>query len=198
MGVAVMTIEKIDDRRLLIALSEDDMKNLKMSFQDQMLNNQFFINFLKKFTMLTKKEMGESANNKRILVDIVSHKNEFFIFVTFFEKVFKDERKIYRIKGDNGPFIFCFNNVEDLINAVSRICKNQKYISKSQLLEKEEKYYLIIYVISSVFNKFNFNLCEYGRLYGKGKLNAARLVESGSIIISENAIKKIINYFCEK
>lgn len=189
-----MTIELIDDKHLIIALSEEDMKTFSITFKQLDWNNDFFKKVISELLALAKKEADFFTDNQKMTIEMLPQNGGYVIFITVISKTPK--RKIYKIKSIFGPYIFIFKNIDNVISAVDKINKKNIPQYQNQLIEYQGSYYLVLYPIASLPTCIKLIFSEYGKIYGNGKLKSARINELGDTLIKENAIKTISHYFC--
>lgn len=190
-----MTIERIDDKRLIIALSEEDVKELSIVFENLNLDDKLLKNFITQVISLAGEKTGFPIENRKMIIEFLKQNGGYVIFVTFLSSKIGHERKVYKIKKNLRPMAFVFNDVENLINAVRRVDKSILLNLKSSLVEYKDFYFLILFPKTILPKSLRFILSEYGNLYGSGFIRNAKLCERGYTIIQNNAIETIFKYF---
>lgn len=193
-----MTIERVDDKRLIISLSEEDMKIFDITFKKFDWSNDFSKNLINQLLALAKEETGFSTENKKMMIDLLPQNGGCIIFVTTISKVTKEKRKIYKIKKSRGPFIFVFKNIENVINAIDKIRNISIMDFKNKLVEYENCYFLILCPCVCLPTQLKSIFNEYGKLCGEGLIKNSIITEWGNTVIPENAMKVIYQYFCNK
>lgn len=190
-----MTIERIDDKRLIIALSEEDVKELSMVFEKLDLENKLFQSFITQLISLAEKKTGFPIENRKMVIEFLAQNGGYVIFITLLSSKIGHERKVYKIKNDPRPMIFIFKDIENLINAIRRIDKSILSNLKSNLVEYKDFYFLILFPKTILPKSLRFIFNEYGRPYGNGFIKTAKLCERGYTIIQNNAIETIFKFF---
>lgn len=204
-----MKIEKIDDNKLKIFLSKQDLldKNIdiyrlsKNSFDTQ----EIFWDILHEAEMKCDFDLSDS----QILVEgNYSSVDGFIITVTKLgNNVNIDnnyikhppELKVKRkeIVLDNSLNIYLFDSFEDFIAFTNKFKRfPQKYINT--LFKYNEKYFLVLYNLNEnkkLQNKVHYILSEYSDHVENPELFESKLIEYGEIIIKDNAIQKINKYY---
>ncbi|MBE5822239.1 MAG: adaptor protein MecA [Clostridiales bacterium] len=204
-----MKIEKIDDNKLKIFLSKQDLldKNIdlyrlsKNSFDTQ----EIFWDILHEAEMTCDFDLSDS----QILVEGNYSVSEGFILTV--TKIgngvniennslrHPPELKVRRKEAniENNVNIYMFNSFEDFV-AFSNKFKRfpQKYINT--LFKYNDKYFLVLYNLNEnkkLQNKVHFVLSEYSNHIQNSSLFESRLIEYGEVIIENNAIQKINKYY---
>ena len=193
-----MILDKIDEKRLLIALSNEDMDLLDITFKQLDWKNDYSREIIKNLLIRAEHEIGFSSDNSKLLIEAIPQTSGCFVLITLLSNKLKRPRKTYKIKNDAKPYIFHFKDVEDLFSAIERIYENQPYFSDSTVIEASESYYAVLYVNNSFSSKIQAIISEYGDLVGKSNLLVSRLFEKGNVIFENHAVEAIGKYLvCE-
>lgn len=189
-----MKIEKLDDMRLIISLTEKDMKAFKIDNQNFDWSNDSSKSVIDKLLSDAKEQTGFVVDKHRLMIEFFPNGAGCVIMFTLLSKGSK-KRKIYKIKGSGEPFIYYFVTLEDLFCALNQLSKIQNYISESQIVYYDKKYFIILYTHVGLTPSSSMILSEYGILYGYGKIKAARVCEFGKTIATKDAISQISPLF---
>ena len=100
------------------------------------------------------------------------------------------QRKVYRIKSFNGPYIYRFKTLEDLMNAVELLYQANHFGWHSSMVLYGNAYHLILNPRFSLRQPMDRILREYGELRGKGKSAEAFLLEHGTLLC-EDAVRSL-------
>lgn len=112
-----------------------------------------------------------------------------------------NKRKNLRLKSlkeKNNPYIFCFKDFENLLLVVETLYKKQatqNYISS--LLKFKNKYFLKI-IIPTYDIKTGIFISEFSEYSSKGIIAESLLTEYTNLIVENNAIEVLGNYFFQK
>ena len=187
-----MILEKIDDTRLLIALSDEDMKSMDLSFKKLNWTDDTSRKVIKKLLYRAKKETGFSTDDNKLMIEAIPQSNGCFVLVTLLAQKSHDNlpRKFYKIKRDFKPFIFSFKNSEHLLCAIERIYKLQDKFLKNKIIFFKDQYFLILYLRGFISSRISAILSEYSVLAGKDPVTAAKIDECGELI-ADDAINQI-------
>ncbi len=190
----LLILEKIDETRLLIGLTGEDMDLLDLTFSQLNWKDDYSREVIWKLLSRAKKEIGFMTDDKQLMIEAIPQQDGCFVLITLLAKLNK-ERKIFKIKENKRPYVFLFKSSENLIRAIERLYDNECKFIRSTVLEYNEKYYIIIYVQGSMSTKLQAIVSEYGELVGKDFIVAAQVSEQGKIIAKNNAIEKIGKFF---
>ena len=190
----MLILEKIDETRLLIGLTGEDMDLLDLTFSQLNWKDDYSREVIWKLLSRAKKEIGFMTDDKQLMIEAIPQQDGCFVLITLLAKLNK-ERKIFKIKENKRPYVFLFKSSENLIRAIERLYDNECKFIRSTVLEYNEKYYIIIYVQGSMSTKLQAIVSEYGELVGKDFIVAAQVSEQGKIIAKNNAIEKIGKFF---
>lgn len=193
--MSFLTIERVDNNRIIIALSQDDMKTLGLVFRKLDFENKLYKTLVDNLIDIAGKEVGFPIENKKMIIEFLPQNGGYVIFITLVSIRKKEKRKVYKIKGNGGPVIFFFSEIENLIAAIQRVREVYNSNLKSDLLLYNDYYFLILSPKTLLSGSLKFIFNEYGKNYEKGLLSAAKVYEHGKVIIKSNAIETIYKYF---
>lgn len=184
-----MILDKIDEKRLLIALSSEDMDLLDITFKQLDWKNDYSREIIKNLLVRAENEIGFAVDNNKLLIEAIPQPNGCFVIITLLSNKLNNYRKIYKIKNNIKPFIFFFKDSECLMQAIERIYNNQFTFIDSCIVEQKDSYYIILYLNGAISSRLQAIISEYGNLVGKNNIIAARVLEKGSVIIKSNAVE---------
>lgn len=190
----MLILEKIDEARLLIALTGDDMELLDITFNQLDWKDDYSREVIWNLLSRAKNETGFSAENKQLMIEAIPQTDGCFVLITLLEEK-GQRRKVFKIKESKKPFVFSFKTSESLIRAIERLYDKETKFIRSTVLEYNDKYYIILHVQSSISTKLQAIISEYGELIGKDYIIAAQINEQGKVIAKNNAIEKMGRYF---
>ena len=190
-----MILDKIDEKRLLIALSHEDMDFLDISFKQLDWKNDYSREIIKNILARAESEIGFSSSNKQLLIEAIPQTNGCFVLITLLSnKKNNKSRKIYKIKNQSKPFTFFFKNSDSLLAFIERIYNKNFNFINSSIIEFNNSYYVILYINGSISSNLLAIISEYGQLVGRTSIVAARVLEKGNVIIKDNAVRKFGKY----
>ena len=185
-----MTIDRIDDTRLLISLTEEDLQSFGLRFDQILWSDSRTKVVIRSLLALAKAETGFSVESHRVMIEVIPKLEGCLILFTLLDKR-ERERKKYKIKSMGEPFIYIFETAEDLLSALERIYAISSHIEDSKLLEYKNRYYLVLYTKSGLIPSVSVILSEYGNKAGCGKVAAAKIAEYGTVVAEHRAIETI-------
>lgn len=184
-----MTIEKIDNSRLLISLCKYDMERLDLQEENLTLKNPYFKDTIKAILTVAMCEAGISGKGKKAYIEAMPYDEGCFIIVSFVEKEKRDKK--YRVRKKKN-YIYIFTDFEDIISLCDKMLKKEEKTSGSCVFECIGKYYLYIEDCSAQCEKL---IEEYGEKIEISAIDIARFNEYANIIAKNNAITKIGHAF---
>lgn len=188
-----MKIEKLDNLRLIVSLTDEDMKAFKIDNQEFNWPDSHSKSAINDLLSIAKEETGFFSINNKLMIEFFPKSIGCVILFTLLGKSIK-KRRIYKIKGSGEPFIYCFKDLEDLLCALKQLVLFPNHISESYVIHYNKKYFMILYTKIGLIPASSIILSEYGNLYGYGKIKAARVLEFGKVIVKGDAIRKIGTY----
>ncbi len=187
-----MVLEQIDEKRLLIALSSEDMDILDLTFTQLSWKNDYSRQVIKKILLRAETEIGFSVKNNQMMIEAIPQNNGCIVLVTLLAKK-KSERKIFKVKEKTKPYLLKFSSLENLFCAIERIFNiNIKLPQiKSSVFEYKKIYYMLIYYKYSLPYNLQIILTEYCDKMTQKDIAIGQLIETGNIIVKNNAIETI-------
>jgi len=199
-----MKIEKLDDNRIKIILSLNDLEKKHIDFHSFMSNSiktqELFIDILKE----AEKKIGFVTKNYNLHIETFATSNGNFIFTITRVNLInipKKQKLIYKrkiVKTNKELSIYMFNSFDDYCNFCSCLQSLRSYyLGNSTLIRYNSKYYLILndIEVNSVYSKLFFTyVLEFANLCDTPNLLVSILLEHGEKLILKNAIEIGINY----
>ena len=199
-----MKIEKINDDKIRITLSIDDLKEKNIDFHSFMANpiesQDLFLDMLE----TAEKEVGFVTKNYKIILDaLFTSEGTFILTVTRDSNNLPKKKISVKRKASvlsSSTVIYSFTQFEDIISFCKYVSylpqKDKIYTSKNtSLFEFQGSYYLVFRNIKCSLQKlktFGFSISEFGTYVDNSDLFERKLLEYGKKIIENNAIN-IIN-----
>lgn len=189
-----MILDKIDENRLLIALSSEDLKFLDVSINRLNWKYEFSSEIINNLLAKAESEIGFLCSNKKLLIEAIPQSNGCFVLVTLLSNRLDSARKIYKIKNKSKPFAFFFKTPDSLFALIERLYNGRFSFFDSSIIEIKNSYFLVLYIKGAISSNLLAVISEYGRFAGKSAVAAARLVERGNVIIKNRAIEELGKY----
>ena len=183
-----MTIEKLDESKLLIALCNKDMERLSITPDTMSLSDPDFKDTVKAILSLAVYESGINTTGRKAVIEAMPYDNGCFLLVSF---VSKDGRgKRYRVvKRTRTIFIFeTFENIIGLANAIG----DEPRLGENTLFEYRDRYYLTIENLHPLIEK---TVTEFATRIRAKSIQMSRYYEYGSIISEKKALSTIKRAF---
>lgn len=198
-GGIKLFIERIDEKRLMIVLQEDDMNSLDLTYEAISWKNHRFKLLVAKLLALAKFKTGFSVDDCKLSIETIPQGAGCMIIFTLFPKlkpetISPDNAPVSSPKEANiNPYIYKFNSGKDLLDVCEQLGKiNRSNIGSNSVFRLGEKYYMIIYPNDAALPKnISVILSEYGQQVRFSKVYEAHLYESGKVIHKKNAISYI-------
>ena len=184
-----MTIERIDNSRLLISLCKYDMERLDLQEKNLTLKNPYFKDTIKAILSVAMCESGISGKGKKAYIEALPYDEGCFIMVSFVEKEKRDKK--YRVRKKKNH-IYIFSDFEDIISLCDKLLKRDEKMGGNCVFECTGKYYLYIEDCSTQCEKL---IEEFGKKILISTIDIARFNEYANIIAKNNAISKIGHAF---
>ena len=111
-----MILELVDESRLLIILSPEDMEDYQLTFDSLDWQNGHSRSVIKEFLRMACRQKGFCPGDSRLLIEAVPDEEGCVLLVTMLPEE-KAKRKVYRIKENQPsltPFLFRFDQAENL------------------------------------------------------------------------------------
>lgn len=196
MGGVFMILDKIDEKRLLIALSNEDMNFLDITFNQLHWKNDYSREIIKSLLAKAESEIGFASDNKKLLIEAIPQSDGCFVLITLLSNKVNNSRKNYKIKNNFNPFIFFFKDADSIFALIERIYYNDKDFNfvDSSIIEFKNSYYVIFFINGSISSNMSAIISEYGNFVGKDTILAARIFEKGNVIVKNKAIEKFGKY----
>ena len=189
-----MILELVDESRLLIILSPEDMEDYQLTFDSLDWRDGHSRTVIREFLQMACHQKGFCPGDSRLLIEAVPDEEGCVLLVTMLPEE-KSKRKRYWIKENHPvltPFVFRFDHAENLLAAVDRVYRQfyrpQKAACSSWLYLLNGAYYLVLYGGRRLPCSVEILLTEYGSFQGKGRNTAAQVLEHGKLLAGEDAV----------
>lgn len=209
-----MRFERLNDNKLRITLSYEDLLKEDVDFHSIMSNSiesqSLFLNMLDK----AEREMGFSTKDYLIKVEALALVGGDFVFTvtrSLPKKInkFSKAKPSVHIKSKNNEMdslniIYCFNDFDDFLAFIQFYEKNFKTANlgkKITLYEYNGVFYLSINNINCAFpdlKRFFSCITEFAKPINNSLLFESKLIENGSVIMKHNAISIGIKNFIKR
>ena len=182
-----MTIEQLDESKVLISLCNEDMRDYKLKFGEMSFCSEHSKRILLRLLQLACSKAGVSFEHKTWLMEALPHNSGCLLLVTMIEK---KRRKTYKLKRVKEHPCFVFESAENLLSAAENLQIRSISLRSNSLWLSDRKYYLI-FDYPFVENKVCNILREYSRKFSYTPAGISRVKETGKLICSGNALSTI-------
>jgi len=188
-----MNIMVEDSGQLIIALNCNDLNSLNVTYSELNYDNPEIRVILRQLMMEAAKETGFVFKPGKLMIEAFPAPNMGCVlyFTVLSEKKEHKPRKLKRLSGNLCPYIFEFEDAEDMLSALEQLYyRYSNDCPKNSLYLVGKKYRLLLYVEAN--NKQAPMLMgEYASKVYKSATELAYTTEYGSPIATDNAVAKI-------
>lgn len=190
-----MTIEQIDETRVLIALGQEDMTLLSLEYETMSFKNPDSKKVLKKLITLAKSKFGYTYTENSITIEALRYDTGCLLVLTLVPKGQSPKR--YRIKKKSPEVLYTLQDSECLLELSSQLYRSGFLLTGSSVIEKDNIYFLKIKQGQIVPEKALRILQEYSLEKTTDKTQIARICENGQIIAEKHPILHIGSAMCK-
>ena len=206
-----MRFEKLNENKIRIILSNQDLAKNNIDFHDFMADpiesQTLFFNMLNE----AEKEIGFITKNYNIKIEALQISGGDFVItitrslpddvnVSDIKKKIHVKRKAQSLDTTNA--IYCFYNFDDFCDFSRLLHKNDikiNAIAKNISLYEYNQYYYVVFSNINLkcpdLKKIFSSITEFATYVNNASLFKSKLAESGKLVIKNNAVKTAIEYF---
>ena len=205
-----MRIEKLNENKIRIFLSTDDLKAKNIDIHTLMSNSiesqDLFIDMLS----LAESQVGFQTKNYKLLIEALASSDGNFVFTitrvqpeNTVHSLSKPRVRRLSVATNKQLSIYRFNNFEDYCEFCNYL--NTSFFSKflnrlknSTLFLFNNDYYLILRNLKlslNDFKRFSYMITEFAKRVKDEELLESKLNERGKVIIKKDAINTCLVYF---
>lgn len=200
-----MKFEKLNENKIRITLSTQDLADKNIDFHSFMSNSQESQNLFIDILDEAEKKVGFITKNYKIRIEALALSDGAFVITItrlsqeIKNKVKSKQHKSLHILSDE--LTFKFSNFEDFCafsNFVNTLINPSNIAKNIQLFLYQNTYYLYISNISlslENLNKLYALAMEFGSYIDNSNLFIKKLNEYGKIMLKHNAIKTCVKFF---
>ena len=192
-----MTFQLISPSKIKIQLSQQDLKNMDISFQTLSCESRQTKSFLLLLLAQAKSLAGFDASGGRLLVEVYEEEAAQEALVVYFTIVSKTPKRL-KSKPSRSPceaMVCAFETLDHVIDACVKlfpVCCHRIY--KSVLYRYQSRYYLVVYKLCADDTYIRAFLNEYGSFPLNQTAMLPFLEEHAQVIIPQNAVDKLAYY----
>jgi len=182
-GQSNLTINKLDESRVLVVLAQTDMSDFALDFQEMGLRDDHSRKILLRLTRLACRKSGIDLRGRRVHIEALAVGQGCYLLVT----VRKREKRYTRRRG--GSVCYEFSDSTAFLNAVEAAYRLGFHTAKNAAYEQNGAYYLL-FDYPALPKPLHRLLCEFGKRAG-GALFAARVREHGNAVCRRCAVETV-------
>ncbi len=194
-GGSILIIERIDEKKLMIMLEEQDMSSLELTYDKVSWKNQKFKVLVAKLLALAKFKTGFSADDGQLSIETMPQGSGCVIIFTLSpESKDKSKNNAIDLLTDgteaSSSYIYKFDRTDDLLEVCDKIEKMEKSVIKSStIFYLNNTYFVLIHpggkilpeAVSVILNEYG-NELEYSKVFEAYLNEFGRLIHSGDAI----------------
>ena len=215
-----MRFEKLNENKIRITLNHDDLIEKDIDFHSFMSNSlesqELFFDMLEE----AEKEIGFSTKDYLIKIEALAMVGgDFVLTITrslpkkeksnflVGNKISKHPKNIHikrkNISNDSFELVYLFNCFEDycsFIELYKNTFKAYNFAKKVLLYEYDNKYYLVLIEINTIFpelKKLLSCITEFGTCVSHSDIFIRKLFENGNLIMKHNAVLTSLKHFAK-
>ncbi|MDR1466994.1 MAG: adaptor protein MecA [Oscillospiraceae bacterium] len=184
-----MILEQINKEKLLIVFSHEDIKKFDTIYGQSIYIKGNMVKVIREVLFLARVKTGFNSQNRRLTIELIERNKSCYVMATILQEQQTKTPQTYRIKQSARKCVFSFSILEDLLCVVERVYSIGVNVVNSQIVRRENKYFMILQARNAELLRLAPILSEYGKLVGEGNTDTARYFESGKVIIKDRAIQ---------
>ena len=184
-----MKIERIDPRRIMISMTENELEGYSLSFEEMSLREKRTRNVLKELMERAAERTGISFRNKKVMIEALRYNNGCVFLLTVSEK--ERKRRTFRIRYYSDSYVFIFDDAESLLACIRALYRMDVSRIRSTVYLYGKKYYLVLNSPTALKQKYVRTISEFAVSQKKSRIISPLLHEHGRIIALRNAIEYI-------
>lgn len=184
-----MVIKLIQENKLQITLSADDLAQLGITYEALDYVNPTTRDAVSSLLKAAKRQVGFEPADGRLLIEAYPLEEDGCVL--YFTALSKKEKA-----AATEPVLYEFSNVDLLLEGCCKLYRQYSHrIYKSSAYQMGGRYYLSLTALDSADGVAGGFLLEYSRRVGKGRLAEAYLEEHGNCLAQNNAADLFCRYF---
>lgn len=189
-----MKIELLDEKTVKVVLSNFDMIDLNLTYDEMDYKNPSTKRVILKLVDRIKREVALDLTAVKLYIEAFPYADGgCILYVNMLD--LGDKAKVngkrYKTSFDT-PILFSFKDLSALGGVTKRLLNRYSHIIlKNSLYYYNNNYYLILYTYFKMDLQLTHLLNEYGSFYGKGATQNAFIREHGKEIIESEAIETL-------
>lgn len=180
-----MKIEAIGDEKILVALSDKDMNELDITYDEMDYSNIETRRVIWTILDEAKRHLGKPLDTDgRILIE-VTPSDDGGCLMCFTAMPFTDSKSKKKLimKKDAEPILFCAINNDAFLDALSLLKSHHENYRSYDIFSFSNKLYFVIYPILSDSNEIAYILSDFGEIFFGEATLLNKVLEYGEKLI---------------
>ena len=191
-----MKIELLNDKTVKVVLSNTDMINLNLNYDEMDYKNPDTKRVILQLVDKIKQEVSIDLSTSKLFIEAFPYVDGgCILYVNLLDLNEKSNAVARQCKiSFDTPIIFSFSDLDTLGNLSKRLVMRYSHIIlKNSLYLYNGKYYLLLYTYFKMDDQLSRLLSEYGQFYGKGAIMSALIQEHAKELIACEALETLVN-----
>ena len=182
-----MKIEALTDETIIVELSDDDMKNLNITYEEMDYSKVETKRVIWTILSRARRTLGRELDTSgRLFVEAMRRESGGCVLFFSVDREEKRQRRAKRYLVKKGEYITCeFENVSFLLACAQRLSACG---CESRLYNLDGKYRLLVRTLTGI-NRVKLCLNEFGRVIGESAMLTEFTDEHWHCLAEENAVE---------
>ena len=186
-GVRAMTIEQLDDKRIIISLGNQELEQYAVTFESLNTTEKHSRALLKELLQKVSRQTGICLQNKRVMIEALQYAHGCLLLLTVTDK----KRRLWRIRYHRQTEVFSFSELNCLLDCIKALYRMQPGKLDSAVYRCGTVYYLVLTASPAAAAKCRHTAGEFCRSRTCGRGFRAFLEEHGRVIVPKQALETI-------
>ena len=184
-GGGILKIEALGDEKIIVALSNEDMHELDITYDEMDYSNIETRRVIWTILDEARQSLGRAIDTEgRLLIEVTPGENGGCVM--YFTAMPQTDREMHKklvMKKDAEPLLFSAENGDAFLDAVNVIKRLGDSIKYYEAYELDGEFFYIIFPQPSCSVLISYILSEYGDMSMGEKSNISEIYEYGSLLI---------------
>lgn len=180
-----MKIDLLENGCLKILLTEEDLRDFNLTFEDMDYNNEITRSALHQLLDTARRETGFDSSGS-LIIEALPVDGGCMLLLTP-----TGGKRHVRMKRVVGPYIFELDDADTVLRLARSVGENTPPMFGSSLYRFDKRYRLVLYPGAPLTREMGNLLGEFARPAGEGDVAAAYTAEHGESIAVGDALNRI-------
>lgn len=185
-----MKMDLLENGCLKILLTEDDLRDFKLTFEDLDYNNENTRSALHQLLETARRETGFDPTGS-FIIEALPVDGGCMLLLTP-----TGGKKHIRMKRVVGPYIYELDDADSVLHFAKSVGEHAQPMFGSSLYRFNKRYRLVLYPGAPLSREMGNLLGEFARPAGEGDVAAAYTAEHGESIVIGDALNRICDAMC--